>query len=71
MAAALNNGLGSMLTAIAGLPADKRAAVEADIAACYDSPTRPGLAMVGWCNLKPVLQPVEPPENHLSTNQGP
>jgi hypothetical protein len=30
--------------------------VQADIAACYDSPTRPGLAMVGWCYLNPVLR---------------
>jgi isocitrate dehydrogenase len=39
-----NNGLGDVYTRIAALPADKRAEVEADLLAVYD--TRPPLAMV-------------------------
>jgi aconitate hydratase len=39
-------GLASVLEAVKGLPDDARAAVEADIAACYAAPDRPRLAMV-------------------------
>jgi isocitrate dehydrogenase len=39
-----NNGMAALLTQIQTLPADKRAAIEADIQACYAS--RPALAMV-------------------------
>tara|TARA_B100000745_G_scaffold265188_1_gene190144 strand:- start:272 stop:2500 length:2229 start_codon:yes stop_codon:yes gene_type:complete len=39
-----NNGVGDLLAKIANLPADKRAEIEADIAACYGE--RPALAMV-------------------------
>ena len=39
-----NNGVGEMLAKIAELPADQRAAIEADIEACYTA--RPRLAMV-------------------------
>jgi len=42
-----DNGLGAVLEAVRGLPADQRAAVEADIAACFDAPDRRGLAMAG------------------------
>ena len=40
----LNNGLGDLYAKIGKLPEDKRAAIEADIQACYK--TRPELAMV-------------------------
>jgi len=39
-----NNGIGDVYAKIAGLPDDQRAAIEADLAAVYDS--RPALAMV-------------------------
>ncbi|MBL4772848.1 MAG: NADP-dependent isocitrate dehydrogenase [Alcanivoracaceae bacterium] len=39
-----NNGFGNVLSKIAELDEDKRAEIEADIAACYA--TRPGMAMV-------------------------
>ena len=39
-----NNGWASVLTAVESMPADQRAAIEADIAAAYES--RPDLAMV-------------------------
>ena len=39
-----DNGVAELLTKIQGLPDDKRAAIEADIQAVYDS--RPGLSMV-------------------------
>ena len=41
-----DNGLASVLEAVKSLPDDARAAVEADIAACYDAPNRPKVAMV-------------------------
>jgi len=40
----VNNGLSGVLAKLGRLPADKKAEIEADIAACYDS--RPALAMV-------------------------
>jgi len=40
----VNNGLGNLLHAIESLPADQKAAIEADIAACYEN--GPDLAMV-------------------------
>jgi len=40
----VNNGLGNLLNAIEGLPADQKAAIEADIQAAYDA--GPDLAMV-------------------------
>ncbi len=39
-----NNGIGNVYNKIADLPADQKAAVEADIMACYE--TQPALAMV-------------------------
>ncbi|MCP5539423.1 MAG: NADP-dependent isocitrate dehydrogenase [Akkermansiaceae bacterium] len=39
-----NNGFGDLVAKIAGLPDDRRAAIEADIQACYES--GPALAMV-------------------------
>jgi len=40
----VNNGLADVLSKLGQLPAEKKAEIEADIAACYE--TRPGLAMV-------------------------
>ena len=40
----VNNGLGNLLDAIESLPADQKAAIEADIGACYEN--GPDLAMV-------------------------
>jgi isocitrate dehydrogenase len=40
----VNNGLADVLSKLDQLPADKKAEIEADIAACYED--RPGLAMV-------------------------
>lgn len=40
----VNNGLGDLVAKIQGLPADQKAAIEADIQACYDN--GPDLAMV-------------------------
>jgi isocitrate dehydrogenase len=40
----VNNGLGDVLAKLDQLPADKKAEIEADMAACYDQ--GPGLAMV-------------------------
>lgn len=40
----VNNGIGDLYTKMQSLPADKRAAIEADIQACYAQ--RPALAMV-------------------------
>jgi isocitrate dehydrogenase len=40
----VNNGLADVLSKLDQLPAGKKAAIEADIAACYEA--RPGLAMV-------------------------
>ncbi|MDW7643724.1 MAG: NADP-dependent isocitrate dehydrogenase [Desulfuromonadales bacterium] len=40
----VNNGLGDVLSKLSRLPADKKAAIEADIAKCYES--GPALAMV-------------------------
>jgi isocitrate dehydrogenase len=40
----VNNGLADVLSKVNQLPADKKAEIEADIAACYE--TRPALAMV-------------------------
>ena len=40
----VNNGLADVLNKLDGLPAGKKAEIEADIAACYQN--RPGLAMV-------------------------
>jgi isocitrate dehydrogenase len=40
----VDNGLGDILAKLNQLPANKKAEIEADIAACYDK--RPGLAMV-------------------------
>jgi len=42
--ASVNNGLADVLSKLDKLPAEKKAEIEADIAACYA--TRPGLAMV-------------------------
>src|SRR5262249_30509929 len=40
----INNGLADVLSKLDQLPAEKKAEIEADIAACYEK--RPGLAMV-------------------------
>src|SRR6185436_2635118 len=40
----VNNGLADVLSKLDQLPAEKKAEIEADIAACYEA--RPGLAMV-------------------------
>ncbi len=40
----VNNGLGDLLNKIQALPADEKAAIEADVQACYDN--NPDLAMV-------------------------
>jgi isocitrate dehydrogenase len=42
----LNNGLADVLSKLEQLPAENKAEIEADIAACYQQ--RPGLAMVDW-----------------------